>query len=238
MNENEKKPIYKRVWFIVLCVVVVFAIIGAIVGDDSTTDQVATQETSSQEADTKADTETTQVAEVTESTEKETTKAEPNKTESAVISPKDVEWSTELYINENGNVQKAVNVLSKMSQDDYNAHSAINADMATVIKKPWDYYGEFISLNGYVVVSQAYPAGSDVSKSLGFNGTVTELVITNEDETSNTSFFYFGDATDIADFSYVTVTGLPCGLQEVPNKVGGNFTHLVVVGTAKPQVIN
>ena len=30
---NNKKPIYKRVWFIILCIIVVFAIIGAAAGD-------------------------------------------------------------------------------------------------------------------------------------------------------------------------------------------------------------
>ncbi len=154
-------------------------------------------------------------------------------------SPKDVEWdTTNLYVNESTNLEKAVQILQSMSETDIENQTAIDIDITTASKKPWEYYGEFVNVSGYVSLIQAYPPNSDVSKNLGTDGTTTEIVILSEDGTSFADYFFIGDASDIAVDSYITVSGLPCGLLDVPNTMGGTYPYFVVVGMQEPEILN
>ena len=64
---KEKKPFYKRIWFIVLAVVVVLGIIGSMLGDsDTTTTSVSTDIPQTEEVTPAQDYEITELTEVTD----------------------------------------------------------------------------------------------------------------------------------------------------------------------------
>ena len=77
-------------------------------------------------------------------------------------------------------------------------------------------------------VVEDQPPGSDISKVIG-GGETSEVVIETPDG-SIVDLFAMESSGTLRVGETATVCGLPVGRAEVPNAVGGNFVHLIVVG--------
>lgn len=106
--------------------------------------------------------------------------------------------------------------------------SAIDVPAADVMRRPWDYYGQAVRFSGQVAVIQDYPPGHNMSKALG--GESCEIVMTADDGITIIDGMLLGNTKGLQVGDYVTFCGYPCGVMEVANKIGGKFSHLVVVG--------
>lgn len=124
----------------------------------------------------------------------------------------------------NGNMKIAAEELKKY---DTLANIAERQDVSMVYKSPWDYYGKVIAFAGTVAVAENNPPDSNVSKALG--GESCEVVI-QYGEDIIVDGIIAGNANSIKVGQQVTIYGYPVGRTEVKNKMGGSFTHLVVVG--------
>ncbi len=186
----------------VIAIFLVLVVIGIVVGKD----------------DTKKD--NTQTATQTSSS------TETKKTEDKAASTKAPEWNTsEMDAQKNGNIK----IAAKLVKNDSNlAAKAETASAAEVIKRPWDYYGKVLKFEGTAAVLQDYPAGSDVGKILG--GESCEVVMTIGNEETIVDGLLRGTTKGLSNGQRVVIYGYPVGISEVPNKVGGKFTHLVIVG--------
>ena len=105
---------------------------------------------------------------------------------------------------------------------------AVDVTASDVMRRPWDYYGQAVRFSGYVAVLQDYPPGHNISKALG--GESCEIVMTADDGVTIVDGMLLGNTKGLQIGDYVTFCGYPCGVMEVPNKLGGNFSHLVVIG--------
>lgn len=135
-------------------------------------------------------------------------------------------WNkSDLNLKTNGNMQLAFSLV----KDNANLQSlAEDADATEVMKRSWDYYGKVIRFSGYAAVLQDYPPGHDMSQAIG--GESCEIVMTNENESVIVDGMLRGSTKGLQNGDLVTFCGYSVGIMEVPNKVGGNFSHLIVVG--------
>jgi hypothetical protein len=124
----------------------------------------------------------------------------------------------------NGNMKIAVEELKK---HDALASIAENQDIVAVYKSPWDYYGKVIPFTGTVAIAENNPPDNNISKALG--GESCEIVI-QSGENIIVDGIISGNANSIQVGQQATIYGYPVGRTEVKNKMGGSFTHLVVVG--------
>lgn len=136
----------------------------------------------------------------------------------------EIKWNkSEPDAMKNGNIALAA---KEVKNNTTLAASATDQDPAAVIKAPWDYYGKVIKFTGTVALVQAMPPESDVGKAMG--GQCGEIVIEAQDTIIDA--IIAGDVTNIQEDQQVTFYAYPVGRTEVQNKLGGTFTHLVVVG--------
>lgn len=98
---------------------------------------------------------------------------------------------------------------------------------AAVLKAPWKSYGKTLCFSGEVINVAEFPPGSELYEAVG--GDASEVVFIAEDETI-VDAMVMESSGDLEDGAKVTVCGVAAGSAEVPNKLGGNFTHLVLVG--------
>lgn len=148
------------------------------------------------------------------------------KNEKDTASDNNIKWNTsETDPTKNGNIDLAVKLLKKNSDI---KTSAVEEDPAVVIKMPWNYYGKALKFSGYVEVADDYPPNSDVSKFLDTTNS-SDLVITSLDGTIIETFLRVSSGS-VKVGDYVTVYGYAVGRMEVDNKLGGQFTHLILVG--------
>ncbi len=136
-------------------------------------------------------------------------------------------WNKEdLNADTNGNMQFAVKLLRQNSNL---ADIAVDVYPEDVMKRPWDYYGQVVRFTGKASVLQDYPAGSSTGKALG--GECCEIVMTSGDySTVIVDGILLGSTKGIREGDTVTFVGYPCGISDVQNKLGGTFSHLIVVG--------
>lgn len=136
-----------------------------------------------------------------------------------------IEWNIkEPDVLKNGNIKLAVEQIKSGS---YVSKGSL-ADAANVLKAPWKYYGQTLCFNGIVGLAQDQPPGSNISKGLG-GGETSEVVLETADG-AIVDLFALQSSGKLNAEDSTTVCGLPVGRAEVPNAVGGNFTHLIVVG--------
>jgi len=136
-------------------------------------------------------------------------------------------WNTsDVNIQTNGNLRIAAAAIKSLSPGNGIRHN----DPAAVIKTPWKYYGQLLCYAGMAEVAEDYPAGSDFSKALQ-SDEAGEIVFTHNDGTI-LDFFVVGGTSALKAGQTAFLCGLPIGRVEVPNKLGGMFTHLVLVGFA------
>ena len=134
-------------------------------------------------------------------------------------------WNTkEIDAAKNGNLPIAI---KKMKADGNIKNMANVVAPADVAKRPWDFYGKVIKFSGRAGVVQDYPAGNDISKTMG--GSCAEVVIETEDGTI-VDAFVSGSSGSLRVGQNAVLYGYPVGITEVQNKMGGKFTHLIIVG--------
>ena len=139
----------------------------------------------------------------------------------------EIKWNTsEVDAQKNGNFTPAVKVLNKT--DDMNA-VAEDVDAAAVMQKPWEYYGKVIRVTGTVAVVANYPPDSKRAKQMGSPSKGASDVVVMVGHDTIVEFFLQG-TTDLQKNAQATLMGYPIGRTQVENKVGGKFTHLIVVG--------
>lgn len=139
-----------------------------------------------------------------------------------------LDWNkTEIDVMSNGNIQIAVEALSSNS---FSESEAIEQEAEKVIKTPWEYYGKFMKFTGIVAVVQDFPPGSDTSIALNTD-TSTDVVIETDDGTI-VELFGSISSGNVKVGDQVTIYGYPVGTADVENKMGGFFTHLIIVGNS------
>lgn len=152
-----------------------------------------------------------------------------NKTSTTQVTvevPREPVWDTSnLDPMKNGNFQTAVEVFRKNPNI---STLAIDANTSDVMRRPWDYYGKVVRFSGEAAVLQDYPPSNDLSKMLG--GESCEIVMTADDGMTIVDGMLLGNTKGLQIGDYVTFVGYPCGVMEVDNKIGGKFSHLIVVG--------
>ncbi|WP_427114171.1 hypothetical protein [Megasphaera sueciensis] len=124
----------------------------------------------------------------------------------------------------NGNMKIAIGEIKK---HETLAPIAESQNPTAVYKSPWDYYGKVIAFTGTVAIAENTPPDNDLSKALG--GEACEIVIESTDKVIVDAMIA-GNANNIQVGQQVTLYGYPIGRTEVKNKLGGSFTHLVVIG--------
>jgi len=131
------------------------------------------------------------------------------------------DWNTtEVDAFENGNLFLALDMIEAMGT----VPLGEEADSEAVIKTPWNYYGKPIEFIGFVAVVEDFPPGSDVAQ----NGFLSDIVIETYEGTI-VEFFSMVPSGEIRVGDEVAITGYPVGRSEVENRMGGSFTHLIVV---------
>ncbi len=105
---------------------------------------------------------------------------------------------------------------------------AKNQDPQMVAKTPWNYYGQVVKLTGQVAVVQDFPQGSDFGQMLGGHD-ASDIVIASQDGTI-VELFCMKPSGKMRIGDRVNLYGYPTGVTEVPNRVGGNDVHLILVG--------
>ena len=156
---------------------------------------------------------------------KSNTTEQPKQNQSTSVKEQTTWNKSDLDPKTNGNMQLAFSLV----KDNANLQSlAENADATEVMKRPWDYYGKVIRFSGYASVLQDYPPGHELSKAIG--GEFCEIVMTNETESVIIDGMLRGSTRGIQNGDLVTFCGYPVGIMEVPNKIGGSFSHLIVIG--------
>ncbi|RIX59277.1 hypothetical protein D3P08_03740 [Paenibacillus nanensis] len=134
---------------------------------------------------------------------------------------KNPDWNlSEVDALENGNIWLAIDMLNAIKD----MPAGVYEDSEAVHKTPWNYYGTPIAFTGVAVVVEDYPPGSDQSES----GVVSDIVIETYEGTI-VEFFSMVPSGSIKVGDEVTITGYPVGRTEVPNTLGGSFTHLITV---------
>lgn len=160
--------------------------------------------------------------------QKETTSSSssstPQETKKTEVNTQNLNWNkSEIDATKNGNILIAAQLVAK---DSNLAAKAEQANPDEVIKRPWDYYGKVIAFTGQVGYMQDYPTESEFGQA--FNGDAFELVMTSGD--TIVDIIGKGSTAGISDGQTITTYAYPVGVTEVPNKVGGSFKHLIVIG--------
>lgn len=145
--------------------------------------------------------------------------------EKVVEKEKPVQWNTsEVDAAKNGNVNIAVKELKKVDNIQ-NASSSESA--ATVIKRPWDYYGKLLTFTGTISDVAEHAPSSAAAKSLGGSG--YSIVIKTSDGTTIQGEIQ-GSSGDLKKGQQATIYGYPVGTVEGNNNMGGKPIYLLIVG--------
>lgn len=198
---------------IIGALLLLFVLIGALGSGDSEEGKPASDNTTTQSQET---------------TSSETTQVNTSEESKSVTDPLLLSWNkTDINAMSNGNISVAVEALSLAQSS---VGNSVSEQPQKVIKAPWNYYGKFIKFTGLVAVVQDFPPGSDISNALNTE-TSTDVVIETDDGTI-VEFFGAVSSGDLQVGDQVTFYGYPVGTAEVDNKMGGSFTHLLIVGNA------
>lgn len=121
----------------------------------------------------------------------------------------------------NGNLQLATSMY--MRGDEI---PQAEASIAVVKKAPWNFYGKRLCFPAVTARVDEMPPGSDLAKAMNGAG---EIVAVTDDE-HIIDMIVVGGTGDIEAGRRLNMCGLVVGKTEVPNAVGGTFTHLMMVG--------
>lgn len=153
-----------------------------------------------------------------------TTSSTTEKNSTEKNSTDEIKWNkTVLDATKNGNMPIAVKLVV---EDNNLSAKAEDANPADVMRRPFDYYGKVIAFTGEAYYLQDYPPESDFGKAFG--GNVCEVVMMSGE--TIVDVIGQGTTTGIEKGQIVTLYGYPVGVTNVPNKVGGSFDQLIVIG--------
>ncbi|MFU1795402.1 hypothetical protein ACM1RC_16160 [Paenibacillus azoreducens] len=228
----EKRGRGKVILFYGLAVIVLAIFIG-LVSPESDNPQTLAMKDHSSEGPTNGGQEASQSTIVNshkeESTPKDKTRAElekekekeKEKSKEEVEKLKHPKWNmNEPDATKNGNINIAIEMLK--ASKEIPVGELVSPE--EVIKTPWNFYGKPLIFSGEVAVVEDYPPGSDFGKA----GLASDIVIESNDGTI-VEFFSMVPSGNIKVGQTVSITAYPVGRAEVENKLGGSFTHLVVV---------
>jgi len=125
----------------------------------------------------------------------------------------------------NGNIAFAA---QRILANPFLRNQAIIQDPQMVAKTPFNYYGQVVKFTGTVGIVQDFPPGNDFSQMLGTQN-ASDIVMQSNDGTI-IEMFCMKASGYIRKGNTVNLYGYPVGVTEVPNTMGGTFTHLIVVG--------
>ena len=123
----------------------------------------------------------------------------------------------------NGNVAFAV---QKILAYPNLRNQATPLDQQMVAKTPYNYYGQVGEFSGVVAVVQDYPTGSDNAIA---GRESSDIVMVCSDGTI-VELFCMKASGNMRVGDAVNLYGYPAGVTDVPNRLGGNDVHLIIVG--------
>ena len=134
------------------------------------------------------------------------------------------DWNTtENDATKNGNIGVAVNWVNRYPSI---RRAAIAPAPQYIAKSPWNYYGKVVKVAGVVGFIQDYPAGSDSA----IDGKASSDIVIMCDDGTIAESLCMSPSGNITKGCTVNLYGYPVGVTEVPNRVGGTDTHLMMVG--------
>lgn len=161
------------------------------------------------------------------SSESQTTEKKEQPKQKANKVSEEAKWNkSDINAQSNGNIAIAANIVKRNKAAIKENAQTVNA--AEVMRRPWDYYGKVYKFQGVAEVLQDYPPASDLGKLLG--GECCEIVMTADNQETIVDGIVLGSTKGLQEGSIAEIYGYVAGTMEVPNKIGGNFTHLVVIG--------
>ena len=134
------------------------------------------------------------------------------------------DWNRqEVDAAKNGNIAVAV---QKMLANPQLRNQATAQNPQMVAKTVYKYLGQVVKFTGNVGVVQDYPAGSD--NAIAGNES-SDIVIETSDGTI-VEMFCMKSTGSMQIGDVVNLYGYPVGILDVPNRLGGNNVHLILVG--------
>lgn len=127
------------------------------------------------------------------------------------------EWNfDDTNVETNGNVEVAIALLQDIDQLDAPIH-----DVEPIMRAPWKWYGTLVCFVNVVALIQDEPLeqGMEIGD-----------VVTASGDGHIVEYLLLGGSGSIAVGSRVKLCGFPVGRMQVDNKLGGKFTHLMIVG--------
>lgn len=103
------------------------------------------------------------------------------------------------------------------------------ASIAQAMKAPWTYYGKRVCFPATVQLVDEMPPASEMAKVMNGAGEIVALT----DDGSILDMIVVGGTGSLQSGMRLDMCGMIVGKTEVPNAVGGTFTHLVMVGKLK-----
>jgi len=123
----------------------------------------------------------------------------------------------------NGNIWLAFDLIKSHDEDLVTGETV---QPYRVVKTPWEYYGTPIEIYGTIEIVHDFPPGSDEYEM----GVKSDIVIDAWD--TIVEVFMTVPSGDFLPGEPVKVVGYVTGKTEVENRVGGTFTHLILVANA------
>ena len=143
----------------------------------------------------------------------------------AIFDPNHPVWNMrDLSTDDNGNLLTALGVLH--ANPDTTKHF-ISPQPELIKKAPWNYYGKALKITGMVAIADDSPPESEIAKALG--GESSQIVLECSDGTI-VEMYCMKSSAGIKVGNTVSLYGLPVGVDQVPNRLGGSDPHLMLVG--------
>lgn len=140
-------------------------------------------------------------------------------------------WNTETtdVDKNNFNWEKAAYLVKKYPNYIHNAQ-ANWIDVNDAFKKPWEYYGKVVNMNGRIYSIEQLPPGNSVAKFFDGN-CYSAMLYLNDNVTA--SIYIVGNSDNIENNSYVNVKGYIYGHSNLINRMGGTLKGLSFIGFAE-----
>ena len=132
--------------------------------------------------------------------------------------PANREWNfDDSNAETNGNMELAAALLSEGAD----VAGAPVEDVEPIMRSPWKWYGKAVCFVNTVHLVQDERVEE---------GVVLGDVVTVSDDEHIVEYMLLGGSGDVRVGQRIKLCGFPVGRMEVENKLGGKFTHLIVIG--------
>lgn len=131
--------------------------------------------------------------------------------------------------NDKTNPRKAASLVK--NYPDYIHSAAENwIDVEDAFKRPFEYYGKVVNLNGRVYSIEQFPPENPVAQNFGGKFYHAMLAVGEGYDPIAVSMHIVGDSSNIAEDSYINVKGYIFGHAELTNRFGGTSRGLAFIG--------